>query len=243
MLGAQGPSSAFYGTFSATCAAKCSYGGNWSCAGHVVWPKPHATTTTIVLEGVHEGPTGKRIDGAAVWACAQSDPDCNAPLDKETTDAGGSVTLQVPTAQSNVNMPTGQLVFLKFAATGYLPSYQYFNFPLSEETLTVSPANSMYMLTSEEFARDGGQDPTLGTVFAGSLDCLGALGPSRINVSLDALDAGQLTNAAGVTVFTNVPVGNTLITAVPVGLGIPSSRTTLYVHGGGPTAAAVVPTP
>ena len=65
--------------------------------------------TTIVFEGVHDGPTSARIAGATVLFCVETEQDCTATnaLAQGTTDVNGAVTLTVPTAIGNSNKPMG----------------------------------------------------------------------------------------------------------------------------------------
>ena len=68
---------------------------DWSCVGHVEWPKSDGkpiTATAVFLDFQTQAP----IAGAAVLACAKDDPDCAAPHDQGVTDAAGKVTLTAP---------------------------------------------------------------------------------------------------------------------------------------------------
>jgi hypothetical protein len=223
-------------------------------------PTPHASATTLVLEGVHDGATRKPIQGAQVKACliadVGSDPDCGSPVGMGWTDGDGGVSLTFPTALGNVNSPTGPEIFLQLTATGYVPSWVYYPFPVSEATIVLSPANSMYMDTAAEFSGSG-QDPALGSVYSVVADCLSDIAQGvKVGTSPDAgapiyfeIAGTQVVQAAaaggttpfGIAAFNNVPVGSLTLTATPIALGKASSHATIYVHGGGPTAVVLYP--
>ncbi len=244
----------FSSAYAGVCAVPCAYGGNWSCVGHIVWPVPASTTTTIVLERVHDGSTMDAIEGATVSACPVGDTVCAAPLDTQPTDASGRVTLHVPTAQGTVNNPQGTVLSLRTTASGYVPAYAYIAAPLSEGTLTVAPADSPYLLTPSEF----GAFPQI-DVFAVVLDCLESTAPGvKVTTDNPALAAPtyytsalsirgtpgeQATDASGIALFGSVPEGPLVLTATPVAVGKPSGTVSVYVHAGAITEVALFPTP
>jgi hypothetical protein len=251
--GFMGPIAAdtFASTYAGTCSAACNYGGNWSCVGHVVWPQPQATTTTITLQGVHD-PLGPPIAGATVAICLDSDTDCTNPLGSGITDDAGGVSVAVPTIQGNQNRPQGATVFAKVTATGRLPAYEYSVAPLGWAAFTATPGDSAFLVTPSEVTSKG-QDPSLGALYVAPADCLGSIAPA---VRLTANDAGTplygngkgsntnvASESAGPAFFLNLPEGPVQVTATPLALGDASATATVYVHAGAFTEFGLPPTP
>jgi hypothetical protein len=247
------------GASAAACSAACAYGQDWRCVGHVAWPAPVASVTTITDEAVHDGITSIPI-AAEVLACSPSAatgvPPCDPPLIKggQTSDAGFG-EIEVPTVEANSSSLTGWEGWFVVSAAGYLPSYNYSFFPLSQTQLTYAPNSSAYLYTASELATayaevDAGvQVSGTGSGQAFVHDCQGHFAPD-VQVSADnpsiaasALTDGGLTSASGGWVFGDVPVGNLTLTVTPLGLGQPIGQFSFYVSASAYTVVGLFPQP
>jgi hypothetical protein len=80
-----------------TCATACAPGKGWQCLDStILWPKPAGlgdfTFSVTVVDLLSENP----FAGARVKACRQLDLQCDVPIDDQTTDSTGLVSLKVP---------------------------------------------------------------------------------------------------------------------------------------------------
>jgi hypothetical protein len=236
---------------SGPCATACAYGQDWRCVGHVTWPTPVATTTTIVIEAVHDGPTAAPIANAQLAVCASSADNmpCDHPLGECESDDAGYCAMQVPTAQGNSTVLSGATFLGLATAPGYLPTYAYIPEPLSQSTLTFAPGDSTVLFTASETAADyagaldgGAQTANTGTLLAIVFDC--QWHPARgvqvttepsvpvyyLSPSLLSWPADAGTSPNGLLTSINVPVGNLTLTTTPIGLGHATGDITVYVN-------------
>jgi hypothetical protein len=239
------------------CATDCAYGQDWRCVGHVTWPTPVATTTTVIQEAVHDGLTAAPLANAqALWCTegAETLP-CDHPVGQCESNDAGYCAAQVPTAQGNSTNLTGAEDFQTLSAPGYLTSYGYGFEPVSQATLTLAPGLSLFLFTASEtaalYASVGArpQVPGTGTVLAVVFDCQWHTAPG-VQVTTDnpaVLGGGQVdggpTTASGDALFVSVPVGNLTLTMTPVGLGKATGHVTFYVNPSAWTALEFGPQP
>jgi hypothetical protein len=240
-----------------TCSTACAYGQDWSCLGRVTWPAPAATTTTIVWEGVHDALTSVRIANAQAAICGtvgNGNLPCDSPLAQGQTDDAGYIAFQVPTALGNSTNPMGIELYGAVSAPGYMPTYGYYFFPLSQSVITWAPGLSppLWSLSMNPFTGGPsvpGAYTDTGFVLVVVLDCQGHTA-SGVQVTPGDPSAGTavLTTANGIAVFngsagTGVAVGNLVVSAAPVGLKQEIGHVGFYVRAGAATAALLQPQP
>jgi hypothetical protein len=123
----QGPS------FDGGCACAVT-GSQWSCLGHVSWPGPTASPTTLTTEVVNYG-TDQPVAGADVSICRFLDPTCSSPLGHGQTDSNGFVAVNVPAeAIGGLQVDTyAQITSLAIIPTLYFPGY-----PVSESVAPIA---------------------------------------------------------------------------------------------------------
>jgi hypothetical protein len=195
--------------------------------------------------------------GASVQACGQFDPACTPALFSTTSDDAGVVT---------VTLPAGGGV-QGYGATGYLaidasarePQLFFWGFPLSEPSFpslydqvpTWTYVDVIAGAVGVTLAQE------LGTLALIATDCTGSRAPGvRFDVNpkdqrteLFYVSNGKLpsktatsTDASGVALVANVPVGTLTITAFPDALGgKPSASLQVLTRANAETVAIIVP--
>jgi hypothetical protein len=256
-----------YKDFSGACAAACGYGDYWACAGHVSWPASESETVTLTW-WVYDFDSQKGVAGADVSICTACPcPTAATPVLKQgQTDAAGFFTLQYPQMLSPTGI--GTPICVQTSAPGYLPTFTYFEFPISQPSFSIddnlTPKTSVGIALQTQSAQQvdngangAGYDAGRGTVGVGAYDCLGSPGTGvdvAINVrdpallALGAIDAGpdawptaSVTN--GRAYFLSVPPGTVTLTATLPGRAVAVSQISVSVIGATTTQVAMVPTP
>ncbi len=163
---------------SKNCATACAYGNDWSCAGHISPPVPKSRSTAMTFLGIYDrttvASTMTAVEGAQVTICGAvgngTDVSCSPSLvPAMATDSHGDATFPaVPIAQSLEG--TGLIGYGRIQAAGYLDTYFFWGFPLSESSLTWGPP-----FTPSLFLDPVAASPQVGTgtVFVVAFDCLG----------------------------------------------------------------------
>jgi hypothetical protein len=224
------------------CGTQCDLYQNWSCIGHVSWPR--ATTSSIMLTFHASDLSSTPVPGLATKLCAVSDPACAAPLSTQTTDDAGVATVvaPIPNGPGYVG-PTGYLT-LESDAGAVIPELYFWSFPVSEpmvqfgDPTVVTPDQADALAASFKVTLD----TSLGDILAVALDC-NFSHANGVQFALSAPDGGSMpppfyvggvdaTNKQEPAVFFNVPPGWVTLTATPKGLGRPSSVVSLLVRPG-----------
>jgi hypothetical protein len=253
------------------CAADCVSGRNWTCLGHVSWPRPtqdgiKLTTLNIEVRDYISRSLFSQVD---VSVCARNDPSCASPKAHGVTDANGSLQLQFP------NQPDPLANYL--GLDGYLqakslksppeivPWRYYWGFPLSENEWDSStdPAGrwnlALTVLTpGDAMALSGSTgityNPMSSVIIALAVDCFDHGAPD-VQIALDPQatavktvyglnPADTATNGTNTFVtFANAPEGTVNVVATPLGLGKVSSRQRVDVRAGWETVVGMLPTP
>jgi hypothetical protein len=237
----------------APCATSCAVGSDWSCVGHVSWPKPKSDTVTLTVVA-NDPVAGKTVEGLQVSACSRSDFTCEHPLASGTTDDKGRVVLTCPNK--------GTTTFFGFDGYVQLISDQIhqltiWGHPLSEAQAardTSLFSNVFAVLTPEELRTLGGVPPDSdhGIIVAGALDCQ-QWNASEVEFTLDPpadvapvygfIPSLTATNSGGYASFSHVRPGVVEVIATPKALGRPSSRQSVLVRAGWVTGIVMLPTP
>ena len=173
------------------CAVACARGADWSCVGHRSWPRaPSSDTVTMTIQ-VKDYGSGSTLPGVDVSVCDRNDVDCSSAVAHGSTDATGSVVLQVP---NRVDMGfmglDGYVQVLSpddaVAGPKIVPYLYYWGFPLSEPEFaqTDAPAwnASLRVLTRDELDQLGTSvgvpyDPTSSLLVAFPTDCESRVAP------------------------------------------------------------------
>ncbi len=237
--------------FRFTCTTPCETGNYWACAGHVSWPPPKASTSTIELV-LTDYVTNLPVAGATARVCSPTDvPNCSEPLQQGTSDANGLVSLTFPNAAA-INM--GLNGFVRITSPDIVTQDIYWGFPLVESSLfltqqVVTPAEDQQLLDSVHVTPESAR----GQLDLYASDCLyqAAPGVQVVLTPSDMLTQGfssggsqtTVTDQKGLLFFVNAPAGETQITATPPALGKPSSQISVNVQPGNITFVFLFPTP
>ncbi len=225
---------------------------DWSCVGHVEWPKSDGkpiTATAVFLDFQTQAP----IAGAAVLACAKDDPDCAAPHDQGVTDAAGKVTLTAPGGEIGFDG------FVRASVAGYVTNTFFFGQPLAASPQTGA---NFYLFADASFAGLLGlvgeqADPTRGHFAITAEDC--APKPAAgLTVAADAADASSSTyyvdgkvpsktaaktDASGGAAVLNLPPGPVTITTKLVVTQETLGAFAAFVRAGEISSVVLPPTP
>lgn len=144
-------------------------GPNLAClAGPIEWPAAPAATadvTFVFKDFMQLTP----LEGATVNVCARYDFACAAPLDSDTTDADGLVTLTLPTAGWGFDgrIESAKDTYLPLVWMAWPPVAEPFAEPRLLRMASVGTANLMGTLVQATL------DPTRGHITPVALDCDG----------------------------------------------------------------------
>ncbi len=244
----------FANAFTASCATPCASGDDWTCVGHVTPPTALYSETTVTLDLAIFGESTP-VQGLQVSACPADPPGCPSPLDTETSDDGGHVTVTVGqivnslgfTGHYEITSPDG----------GYQPEVFYLSFPLRESHVEVGVQTMLYsgalQALLQGFDIPEGDGGALALV---AYDCVNIKSPRvQFSTSLGA-DAGlrtlylfqnslsttvTQTDLSGAALIANVPAGPVEVYATPVGLTQPSSHLPVNVEPGKITVVYLFP--
>jgi|HubBroStandDraft_6_1064221.scaffolds.fasta_scaffold143327_2 hypothetical protein len=236
------------------CATQCATGGYWACVGHVSWPRPKVTTTTITFHTWDYPMQTSPLGGLDVKVCRASDTYCDSPITDGTTNDAGTVPLTFPTIDNVTGFGLNGYLQIDSSTMSVVPYLYYWGFPLSERQW---PA--YYYLEAPDYFTmtnaliDVTPDPSRGYVFAVAYDCLSNAAPG-VMITAGAPDAGVQafdingtpnapTDVTGVIGLYNVPAGLTEVTATPLVLGRASSKVSVSVRPGTISAVLLFPTP
>jgi len=252
----------------AACSTQCAFSSDWSCVGHRSWPEAPMGQATYHF-WVKDFKSGNPVPGATVKLCdfqdASQDNPCSAYLAMATTDTAGSVSLPFQNAQdiggqqnyglngflmvtSPADAPAGSII---------TPSFYYWGFPLSQAAMySYSEVSTPGELQTDWATLNVAPNPNRGTVAVAVYDCAPVDGANvaGVQVTLSTADrttqsfttmgaATNVTDSAGILIFTNVPTGVFQVTATPLTLGKPSSQVTANVWAGDFTTVLAWVTP
>jgi hypothetical protein len=240
----------------ASCGNACAAGSDWECVGHVSWPPPKASMTTVEFTALNYPGLSSPIPGLQVRACSINDPVCqNTWLDMGQTDDAGVVPLTVPNDSLVGGYGFNGYLQVDPGNTGYMPFLFYWGFPFSERLYRRSYFGFM---STQEFASVAAEvsvhpDDAKGHIFVAAYDCLGA-SASGVMVTLSGPDAGGSefnvggtpnapTDSTGLAGIYNLSPGIVTVVGTPVGLGKPASKVQVLVKPGVITGVLLFPTP
>jgi hypothetical protein len=194
--------------------------GDWTCLGTFETPSYEAGEVTGDMN-VSEIVDGTPLADLDVQTCAVDDPDCASPLGSATTNASGSVSLTVTTADPVYFEMTGDGIPTTIA----IPSAPYGDNFVDSWTI-IDSANLVFFISLATLGQDA--DPTRGHVGVRIADCVKAYGPG-VEFELDTADGDTslayfnetgtpnpsltATTGFGGAGFANVPVGPAVLTA------------------------------
>ena len=239
-----------------SCGPPCS-GADWHCVGQRRWPALSSVkvpyTLNLYVETYSPSGSGQPESDVLVQLCAGSDLDCVMPIQHGKTDPGGNVSLPFDlTANAEESGLTG---YLKLTRSDLTTSYLYWGFPLSGTELALEAQVATKSLTASLFQNTSViPDPSRGNVAVATFDCQTVFAPGvtvKIEPSdakTEAFDSTNLqptttTDATGLILFDNVPVGPAQVTVTPPGLKRPSSTVPVTVRTDGQTVVYAFPTP
>jgi len=241
----------------AACLPACQIGRDWRCVGKVAFPFAKATTSVATLL-VTDGATSSPLQGLSVSACEAGEDPCSS-LATGTTDAQGSVTLQLPDLAPD---SVGFDGYFEITSTAQPPSivpFLYFlSYPLSEAHATLqvgvqSSANLQSLVALVGVTLD----MTHGIIAVSATDCLLLPSPG-VTIAADPTDSetrliyvanGVLsatatsTDLSGGAFFLNASAQMVSVAVTPIGLGRVSSQTSLFVRAGAISFIEALPTP
>jgi len=256
-----------YEVLGGTCYSPCGGGTDWSCVGHVSWPRAqYAMTTMTTLIGV--GATEAPVAGADVRVsqyCGPSDAGSTLLAEGQTGDAG-TVTFPVSLQGYGPGGYNGLDGCITMSAAGYWPTLWYWGFPLTEASvqwLTPStPTTGLFVpaLTAADatglYAAAGtAMDPSRGIVGVTLFDCDRSPAPGvTVMISSDDPDIRVLygnnfsatagaSDMTGSAFLVGVPTGTWSVTATPVATGKVASTQTVSVEASTFTEVLMFPTP
>lgn len=244
-----------------SCQGPCGFGADWSCVGHVHWPPaPSCATAPVFSFGALDYLQVVPAAGLTARVCPLGEQDCNTPGATGTTDDAGAVTLPLTCGQRgyiDLSLPDG----------GIVPETLFWTFPATVSLQPTPPRLQCWTVTPDEQKQVAAQtglptDPSYGSIAVVAQDCTGTAAPgvsfdlspkgpaTRIFYQRNSGGPGTLsptatdTDASGVAVIVNVPAGTNIdLTASPTTLGVPSSRTTVFVRAGAIASVWMLPTP
>jgi hypothetical protein len=254
-----------YGEFDAArksqCARLCAYGNDWSCVGHFSPPAPRSMSTTITFTRIYDrhtiSTTMTPIPSANVTICGavvSTDFSCNPPLvGPIPTDPNGDVTIpMVPIALSLDG--EGLNGFGRVHADGYVDTYFFWGYPLSEPSVTWGPPFTPSLFLDPLPPPAAGS----GNAWVVAFDCLG-LQAGGVHIHLDTPtgpepeyfmyppnDAGTYPNvpnsgSPGIAEYTGLPAIVHKFYAYPEGSTQPSSVVIANVFDGTQSLVPLLP--
>ncbi|HMA96563.1 MAG TPA: hypothetical protein VKP30_27950 [Polyangiaceae bacterium] len=230
----------------------------WSCLGKVLWPSKQASSIKIAMsffDFVEQTPVTTDF---TVRACSKMDILCANPIGPAVApDATGIASITVPSGFDGYAEIVGSIA-AGAETPKYVPSLVFFNPPPIEDT-----NNTMTAMFSPEaldvLAESNGNtiDPTLGSVFFGTIDCNGKLGagvsvePDRTVEAtrrfyyIDGLPnfAAVATDAAGYGGLINLPSGTIRLYAKLAATGQPIATVSVFIRAGHISQVDVIPAP
>jgi hypothetical protein len=236
-----------------SCSDTCAWGDDWSCVGHVAKPitsKPALQISAAALDGV----TFKALGGMNWQLCAGYDPSCSTPLSSGTTANNGVFSAAAPVISGSFD---GYLSLDDPSAT-YLPSLTHADPGITDDSTTLVT----YMIqqsTASQFALLLGMsqlDPTRGMALVVAYDCAGRASPG-VTFSLSTSDPAakvyyfksklpstvtKETDATGLAVVVNAPVGPLTIAMVPKATGATAGSVSTVIRAQTLSNVVVVPT-
>jgi hypothetical protein len=254
--------------FVGNCASQCGLGSDWSCVGNVSWPVAQSKTVAVTV-AVENG-SGQPVPGAELSVseyCPPSDEGGTPVLMAGQTDGTGTATLTVP--QSTTAGPGfnhGLDGCIAATAPGYLPTFWYWGFPLTEPAVVFTatePGGGKHwipLISASDFAAlntaaSVTQDPSRGIVGVTLPDCIGGSAPG-VKVTTDPDDpavrvlygtsfsaAETVSDPTGLAFLVNVSPGPLTLIATPTAIGKPSSHITVNVAASTFTEVLMYPTP
>jgi hypothetical protein len=255
----------FDGARFSNCATRCAYGNDWSCVGHSSAPAPKSANTAITFQGIYDQATVETgmtpIPGVQVTICGSvgngTDFSCNPalvpPTPTNATNASGDVTIPaVPIAMSLDG--TGLMGYGLLRAMGYMDTWFFWGYPLSEPSVTWGKPFSPSL-----FLDKLPPSPQVGTgsAWVVAFDCLGLLAggvhvktgdsdmePDYFHYPPD--DAGTYANvpnsgSPGIAKYESLPVGAYKFQAFPEGATQPSSVVIANVFENAQSLVALFP--
>jgi hypothetical protein len=247
-----------FATAEALCIPDCQIGKDFRCVGNVAFPLAQSPTSSVTFVVNDGAPTPAPLPGLSVKACLGGQDPCSA-VAAGTTDATGSVTLQLP----DLKVPAvGFAGYFEITSTAQPPSvvpYLYFlSYPLSVPQVTFT-VGMLTLANLQSFAAPVGVtlDDTHGTVLVESTDCQ-LLPASDVTVTVAPTDSetsvryiangvlsatATATDISGTTFVFDVPRGMASVTATPLSLGHPSSQPSVLVRAGAISYTEALPMP
>jgi len=250
------PFAALSAIVSGSCASACAYGGDWLCVGHVSWPAPSGSTTTLTVL-VSDQLTGSPVPGAVVAPCSANVQSCVSLADAGTTDQAGLTTLEVPQVAT---LPNGfYLLVTPPPADGgsgaFLTALDYLRSPLTESTKAIAAP----VMTEQEVGtfygqlgvtREAGAGSLRATVFdcdlhkaPGAMVTVTTAAGTSLPVVYGIQPGATATDVTGAVEIGNVPPGLVEITVTPPGGGPPSSKAAVFSRADAYTTVSMLPTP
>jgi hypothetical protein len=238
-----------------TCGAACGVGADWTCVGRgASAPKSPMVTFTF---GPTDYVSALPIAGLDVSVCSASDLKCSQPFGHGQTDSTGTAVMSI----RNPGLPFAGLdgYVMIAPSQGYAPHLVYWGFPLSEAAFSFSAPLATEATTQQLLGASGvAQDPARGLIVAVVLDCGGALSSALaagVEVTIDIHDqlmrelygtpgtasTSTATDPSGIVLFSNVPVGNVVLTATPLALRKASSTQSVQARAGTVTLVFMQP--
>ena len=225
---------------------------DWSCVGSVTYPAPAGQTAALTLQ-FKDFIAKTAIAGLTVKACSNADTDCQSPVDTQSSDGGGQVTLTLPTTGAGFD---GFLDISDGATAKLEPTVLYFSAPIA-----ANATDSVNLITKVEASLLGGAvgtiDHTRGALLASLADCAGA-GAIGAKVEVDSADAtakpfffsmgfpsasATSTDDSGYAGYLNLPVGPAVVTGKDAASGTVFGTTSVQVRADSLTILFLAPTP
>jgi hypothetical protein len=213
------------------CAASCQAGRVWECLDSAIrWPRPKGNVTEVTFSlNVVDILSEKPFAAAKVKACGKLDQHCDNPLDEDTTDAAGMVSLTVPV--SNVGFD-GYVDISGGDSGGGTPIYPSLWYPVPYIVSSGSRGNVQFVSQSSFDLLAGitgvTADPARGHFAANAQDCTFSTADgvsftadmadiySRTYYFVNGIPNTSATSTdpqSGIGGFVNLPARLTLVTA------------------------------
>ena len=233
--------------------AGSGFGGDSSCIGKVVWAnplKPSYQWDATLVDFLTLAP----VTGVTVKVCAIADTACSVPLQTETSDLAGKVTLSGPSS------PEGIAAYLEITGGGVTPTLEFLRY--SDNTTLDGGKVQITLASTTTQALFVGvlgvtADPKRGTLTYVAWDCA-PLNLAGVSASLDPADSATVTaylvgavpsktatetDASGFGGFVNVPPGPVTLKGKSAKTGQSLGSVKLFVREGFNSQTVLPPTP
>jgi hypothetical protein len=252
--------SAFEADWQGPCMKQCAFGNYWACVGHVTWPLAQPRPLSVTVGVVDFGNASQGTRDLSAEVCTGCPCTALTPLYTGETNSKGLFSYTI----DNVVDEAGHGLdgCLQISSPDVVPMYVYWDYPFSVSVGIADGTNPNELIRSvtpmefQAYQNSLGimQDASLGYVSGIVKDCLGFPAPG-VQVKVDGDQTGierwygtlnlsaTATDATGLVGFFNVPVGDRLLTATPIGLVRPSSLFEVASQAGVITETQIYPTP